>query len=100
VFGRAMLTARRKSSVIAVVRVEVIIHMAAEMVRPVEPGTYSDKDSAVKPLRPIVSIGSAIVGGHIIVTVGTVGSGANVDAYADLRLGFGAAEEQNAGSNK
>src|ERR1700760_2205730 len=41
-------------SVVAVVRIVAVIHVAVEAVGPMEPGSSADEDAAVEPVRPIV----------------------------------------------
>jgi hypothetical protein len=55
-----------------------------------EPGASADKDSADKPIRSVVAVGSASIGVIPVVTVsacGCVPVWANPNANHDLRLG-------------
>ena len=63
-------------AMIAVARIIVIVHIAVEAMRTAEPWASTDEDAAGKPLRSVVAIGSAIIGGVVIVAVGTDGCGA------------------------
>ena len=65
-----MTTARGIGAMVAVVGIVVIIHIAMKAVRSSEPGASANKDTAGKPFRTIVAIGSAIVGGVIVIAVG------------------------------
>jgi hypothetical protein len=80
------LSTCRVWSVVAVLRVVVVIYVAVEVIWTVKPGTSPDEDTATKPLRAIVAVGSAVVGRGFVVTVWANGSRADVDA--DLSLGF------------
>jgi hypothetical protein len=51
---------------VAVMWIEAIINVAAELVGAVEPGTGSDEHATVEPLRPVVSIGGAVIWGEIV----------------------------------
>lgn len=60
-----------KRTVIAVMYVEVVIHMAVKMPRPMEPRAGADEDAVVKPLRPVIAVRSTVVGSVIEVAVWT-----------------------------
>jgi hypothetical protein len=51
---------------VAVMWIEAIINMAAELVGAVEPGTGSDEHATVEPLGSVISIGGAVIWGEII----------------------------------
>ena len=76
----AAISAAREISVIAVMRVKAIIHMAAPAATTVEPRACPDEDAVREPLWTVIAIGSAIVGGVIIIAVGADGRRSNVDA--------------------
>lgn len=70
-------------------RMEMIVHMAMKIARPVEPGAGPDKDPAVEPLRPVITVGSTIIRRDIVVAVRADRLGSDVDADADLSLRLG-----------
>jgi hypothetical protein len=70
-----------------VLRVKVIIDVAVEVGRTVEPWTSADEYAACKPFRAIIAIGSAAIGSRVVITVWTARSNSNV--YGNLGLCFG-----------
>ena len=74
-------------AVISVTGVEVIVHVAMEIMRTMEPGPRPDKHSAGEPFRPVIAVRGAAVGRGFVVAVRACGSYA--DAYADLGVGWG-----------
>jgi hypothetical protein len=68
-------------SVVAVMRIETIVHMSIESVRAVEPGASSDEDPTSKPIGPIVPIWRTVVGGIVEIAIGTNRRRANADGY-------------------
>jgi hypothetical protein len=74
-------------AVVAVIRVVVIVDIAMEVLGAVKPRAGADKDAIGKPLGAIITVGSATVWRHIVITVRT--SGGDTDANADLGLGLG-----------
>jgi hypothetical protein len=71
-------------AMVAMTRVEVLIDVPAEVAVTVEPWTGSDKDATRKPLWTVVAVGSAVVGGEVIVPVRTDRSRPNIDAQRYL----------------
>jgi len=71
--------------VIAMFRVIVVIYVTVEVIWAVKPGTRPDEDAAAEPLRAVVAGGSAVVGRHVVVAVGTYRSRTNADADLSLR---------------
>ena len=89
VVRRCMVAAvLREAAVIAVAGIEVAIHGAVEVVGAMEPGAGSDEDAAIEPLRAVVAVRRAVVGGVVIVAVGAFGRGADIDADGNLGVGF------------
>jgi hypothetical protein len=80
-----LLPAPRQRPGVTMVRIVAVVDVAEKAARTVKPGAGSEKYSADKPIRPIVAIWSAVVGGIVEVTVGADGRRANV--YADRNLG-------------
>ena len=56
-------------AMIAVMWVVAVIDVAIETVRAMEPGASSDEHPASKPIRPIVAIRSAVIGGIVKVPI-------------------------------
>ena len=85
-------TAGRHGPVIAVLGMEVIIYVAAETFRAMEPGADADKYSATEPLGPVIAIRRTIIGRDVIISVGTLGRRAYGDGH--LRVGWGSAHHE------
>ena len=71
---------------VSVVRMEMVIHMAAEVGGAMEPRANTNKDSARKPLRPVVAVWSASIRRGVVVPVRTLGRGSNVDGNLSLHF--------------
>jgi hypothetical protein len=85
-------------AVVAGVDVKVVVDVAAEVLRAVEPGASTDEDAAGEPLRTVVAIRSAGIGRVIVIAVGA--HGCRSDAYGDLsmcprRCGLGEADDES-----
>jgi hypothetical protein len=78
------LACMRISTMVAVIRVVVIIDRALKVFRTVKPWPGTDKDAVGKPFRAVITVGSATVRRGIIVTIRT--SRRYTDADADLGL--------------
>jgi hypothetical protein len=77
-------------SVIAMLRMVVIIYMAVEVIWTMEPRASNDKDApAIKPLRAIIAVGSTVIGRNVVVAIGAYRSRADVDADLSLRVRCG-----------
>ena len=61
----------RMGTRVAVMRIETVIDVAAEVVRPMKPGAGSDKHAAVEPLWPVISVWCAVVWSEIVVAIRT-----------------------------
>jgi len=70
-----------RGPVIAVLRMETVIHVALEVVGAMKPRANANENVPVKPLRTVVAGGSAAVRSRVIVTIGTIG------CYFDTDLG-------------
>jgi hypothetical protein len=79
----ALRTALRKGAVVAVMGIEAIVHVSVKAGMAMEPGTRTDKDSAHKPVRAVVAVGSAVIGRVVEISVRAHRS----DAYVDGNLG-------------
>jgi hypothetical protein len=76
-----------KFTMVAMVGMEVIVHVAAEVGGSMKPWAGTDEDAAGEPLGAIVAVGSALVGRGFVVSIGTGRGWSDVDA--DLSFGFG-----------
>jgi hypothetical protein len=85
--GRLSWTVLGPGSLVAVLRIKVIIHMAMEVGLTVEPPTSADEYPAVEPLRTVVAVGGALVRRNVIVTIGAGGFDADLDSDLSVRLG-------------
>jgi hypothetical protein len=63
------VTMLRKWTVVAVMWIEAVVHMAVEAMRAMEPRAGSDKDTSGEPLRPIVAVRGAVVWGVVEVAI-------------------------------
>ena len=77
---KASRTAFRERTVVAVARVEAIVHMAVEAVMAVEPGASTDEDSADEPIRAVVAVRRAVIRSIVEVSVWALWSDADVDS--------------------
>lgn len=82
-----VFSALRSCAMVAVMHVEAIIYVAAEVATTVEPGTSSYEDSAVEPLGSVIAVGGALVGCVVIVSVGAYRRRPDLDR--DLCVGAG-----------
>jgi len=69
-------------TVVAVIRMVMVVNVAMEMLGTVKPWAGTDKDAASKPLGAVVAVGSAAIRRYIVVAVGT--NRGYPDADADL----------------
>jgi hypothetical protein len=86
--------------VIAIVGIVAIVDVAIEAVRPMEPGTCAEEDSANKPIRTVIAVWGAIIGCVIEISVGTDRGGANVDSYRNLSRGNRSCAHERAAKNQ
>lgn len=70
---------------VAMIRTEVVIHVAPEMVVAVKPRAGSNEYAAVKPFRAVIAVRSAGIRSVVIVAIWTRGCDAN---HAYPRLSF------------
>jgi len=71
-------------AMVAVVDVKVVVDVATEVLRAVEPRACSDEDAIGEPLWTVVAIGGAGVGRVVVIAVRAHGGGS--DADGDLRM--------------
>src|SRR5580658_5925815 len=88
----------RRSAVVAVVRVERVVYIAAEVIRTMKPRAYADEDAAGEPFRPIVAIGNAAIWSVVIVAVRAIRSHADFHSYLRLCLGWSCRKHQSGNS--
>jgi hypothetical protein len=62
-------------------RIETVVDMSIKPVMAVEPGPGSDEHPTNKPIRSVVTIGCALVGGIVEIAIGTNRRRANADGY-------------------
>ena len=79
-----MLAASGRWPMIALAIVEVMIYVTVEVSRSVKPGSGADEDAAREPFRAVVTVGSAVVRRHFIISVRT--NGRRPNAHRNLRL--------------
>jgi hypothetical protein len=84
-------TVRYRTS-ITTVDIEMVIYMAAKVIRAVKPRTGTDEDSAGEPFRTVVAVGSTGVGSEVVIAVRACGFGTEVDIDLSLRFGSGRRE--------
>src|SRR5277367_5999546 len=88
-------------ALVAVLRMKVVVYMTAKVGGAVKPRASANKDTAGKPLGAVVTVGSAAIGGRVIVSVGTFRSCADFDANLGLCFGsaYGEAETGDGGQS-
>jgi hypothetical protein len=74
-------------TVIAVLRMEMVIYVAMEAGWSVKPRARPNEDAACKPFRAIVPIGGAIVRRDIVVPIGTHRRNSDLDVYLSVYCG-------------
>jgi hypothetical protein len=76
-----------KITMVAMLWMEVIVYVAAEVGVTMKPWAGTEEDSAGEPFGAVVAVGSALVGRGFVVAVRAGRGWSDVDA--DLSLGFG-----------
>ena len=71
---------------VAMVGVEVIVYVAAELGAAMKPWAGTDEDAAGEPLRAVVAVRSAAIGRRFVISIGADRGWSDVDA--DLSFGF------------
>jgi hypothetical protein len=97
---RWMLAARRHGPVIAFAIVEMMIDVSVEMLRPVEPGSRADENTAREPLRAIVAVRSTVVRGGFVIPVRTNWRLSNADRNLCAGVMRGSQEKARGNSHK
>ena len=83
---RRMLTARRETSVVALAIIEMMIDVPIEVIGSMKPGARPDEYASREPFRPVVAIRRAVIGGNLVVTIGT--NRRCSDVHGNLRGGM------------
>jgi len=73
--------ALRRWAVVAVAWIIAIVDMAVEAGTAVVPGTSSDEQPAVEPVRPIVAIGRAVIRRIVVIAIGAYRRDSDADRY-------------------
>jgi len=76
-------------ALITMVRMEVVIHMAPEIVAAMEPWANTDEHAPAEPLRAVITKRSTVIGGNVVIAVGTVRGYSDLDADLGLCSGSG-----------
>ena len=92
-----VLPTLRNGAMITVLNIKVVIYVAPEVRRAMEPWTSTDKNTAGKPLWTIVPVGRTTIGSVVIVTIRTYRRDANIDA--DLGICLGRTRQQTQTNN-
>lgn len=71
---------------VTVMRIKSVVDMAVEAVMAVKPGASSNKHSPQKPIGPVITVRSTVIGGIVVVAVRAHGS--RSDVYTDGNLGL------------
>jgi hypothetical protein len=79
--GIGFFTALRHGTLVPVIRMEIIVYMAHEVVTTMKPWSGPYEDATIKPLRAIVTSGSTRIRWHVVVSIRTVRGYSDVDAY-------------------
>jgi hypothetical protein len=80
---------------VAVMWIEAVINVTAEVVRAVKPRAGSDEHAAVEPLGPVVPIWGAVVWGDVIVAIRASRLRSDIDGHLG---GRGAGDAQKSGN--
>jgi hypothetical protein len=93
------LAACGQCALIAVFRMELIIYVALEVAGAVKPRAGADEDVPAKPFRTVISRGSTIIRGDVIVTIRTIRGYSDVNADLSIRFGGGNREAETSYSS-
>jgi hypothetical protein len=77
---------------IPTVDIEMVIYMAAKVIRAVKPGASADEDTAGEPFRTVVAVRSTGVRSEVVIPVRAFGFGTEVDVNLSLCFGSGRRE--------
>lgn len=82
----ALCPALRQRSNVTVMRIKAVVDMAVKLSVAVKPRACSNKQSANKPIRPVITVGSTVIRSIVEVSVRTNGSHSDVYANGNLSL--------------
>jgi len=88
---------RHRSSV-AVIRMEMVVDVSAEVFVSLKPRADADEYAVVKPLRTIVAVGRTGVRGNVVLTIRAIGRYPDPDA--DLSLCRRHGSQAGSGNNR
>jgi len=71
-------------ALVAVVRMERVVHIAVEFMWTMKPRASPNKDTPSKPFRAVIADGSTVIWRHIVITIRAFRCNADIDT--DLRL--------------
>jgi hypothetical protein len=94
-----VIAAVRDRTSITTVDIEMVIYMAAKVIRAVKPWAGTDEDSADEPFRTVVAVGSTGVRSEVVIAVRACGFGTEVDINLSLRFGSGRREANDGDSD-
>jgi hypothetical protein len=94
------LSTLRMWPAVAVMWIETVINVAMKVVRPVKPGASSEEHAAIEPLRPIVSVGGAVVRCYVVIAVGASRLHSDIDGDSRVCRARNAQHGANYSSNK
>jgi hypothetical protein len=77
-------TTSGQRTLVSMMRIEAVVHVAMETRRSVEPRSHTDKYAVSKPIRPIVPIRSTAIRRVIEISIWTDGRRPDIHAYGDL----------------
>jgi hypothetical protein len=80
-------------ALVAVIGMETVVHMAAELVMTVKPRAGADEDAASKPLRTVVTGRGTSIRSNVIVTVRAYGLYSHADGNLSRCWGSSCCEE-------
>src|ERR1700677_44094 len=93
------LTGFWHGALIAVIGMEAVVHVAAEVVMTVKPRARADEDAAGKPLRAVVTGRGTSVRSNVIVSVRAYGLHSHADGNLSRRLGGSCCEDEQSGKS-
>jgi len=68
-----------------VTKIQIVIDVTVETLRPVIPGTSADENTARKPLRTVIAVGCTVVRWDFVVPVWTDRRTTDSDTYRNMR---------------
>jgi hypothetical protein len=89
---KPLLTVPRQRTVVTVTRVKAVVDVAVKAVVAVKPWTGANEDPTVEPVGAVVSVGGAVIGSVIEVSIGANRWHSNADTDGNLGRGGGGAE--------